>query len=213
MEEDPKQRALKDKIKDRQTRIRKFRAELPVIEKRVENLTHERDARQEAVEKMESEILLLRDQASKALSRLRDLSGQANNRVDAFGEKMDLVIRDIRSKRWRDPQGPLGPLGMHVKLEDWHYRDAIQSFMGAALCGFAVTNQEDLHNLQRLLTHWSNQYVGIVYDADLSSGYRPKTGSKIPTIVRHSGDIFDYAAGDRSSHGETVLSKLTVGSP
>ena len=43
------------------------------------------------------------------------------------------------------------------------------------------------------------------------SGYRAGTGKRdLPPIIQHSGDMFDYTAGDLRRYGETVLSKLRV---
>nr|XP_019004110.1 uncharacterized protein I203_03268 [Kwoniella mangroviensis CBS 8507]OCF67571.1 hypothetical protein I203_03268 [Kwoniella mangroviensis CBS 8507] len=130
--------------------------------------------------------------------KIKNLEGQSTNRLAAFGQGLNNVMRDIQRTKWRHSP-PLGPLGMYVKLNDMYYRDTIQGILGATLCTFAVRDPHDRATLVEILRR------------NMRNGYRPGTGqNQVPPVYMHGGDTFDYKRGDLSHLGPTVLSKLTV---
>ncbi|KAL7423017.1 Structural maintenance of chromosomes protein 6 [Cryptotrichosporon argae] len=131
--------------------------------------------------------------AAESVRRLRMFQHQQTNQLFKFGQKIDIVMRMIDQERWIHSK-PLGPLGNYVKLQDMRYANVITSHIGSTMCSFAVRDGRDRVKLMKILQEAFRQ---------------PGNGQNgIPSIVQHSGDIFDYRAGDLSDIGETVLSKL-----
>nr|XP_019045507.1 hypothetical protein I302_05897 [Kwoniella bestiolae CBS 10118]OCF24437.1 hypothetical protein I302_05897 [Kwoniella bestiolae CBS 10118] len=151
-----------------------------------------------AVTELENEIEQKKLKARNIQGKITNLQGQSINRLSAFGQGLDNVMKDIQRTKWKHSP-PLGPLGMYVKLEDMYYRDIVQAVLGQNLCTFAVRDVQDRATLTEILRRHSR------------GGYRPGTGSfQLPPILLHGGDRFDYKRGDQGHLGPTILSKLSV---
>ena len=127
--------------------------------------------------------------------RIEGLRRQMGNRLQAFGQNVDQILRAIDRSSWKGAK-PIGPLGMAVNLEDSLYANVICSTMGNTLCGFAVTTPDD-----------QRQLLGIMQKI---TAYRPGTGNNQKVIITHSGDRFDWTRGHLIEYAPTVLSKLRI---
>lgn len=81
-------------------------------------------------------------------SRIEAAKRSQKNSLAAYGEKMPRFLQSIQSERWREK--PVGPVGVHVKLNDPMYSRALESFFGPSLNAFIVTNLDDQRTLKRL---------------------------------------------------------------
>ena len=136
--------------------MRRLRREVPLKEDAVREGGLERDRAFANVENIDRDINSIGDQISRTQSTLRNLEGQSTNRLSAFGTNLDAVLRDIARARWVH-SAPLGPLGMHVQLEDMKYKDAFQALMGQLLCTFAVRDAADKTTLIKILKDHFNR--------------------------------------------------------
>jgi hypothetical protein len=84
-----------------------------------------------------------------------NLEAQRGDRLQAFGRGIKLIMDDINRTRWEHSK-PIGPLGMHVKLLDMTYKDAMHSLMGGLLCGFAVRTARDRQTLMEIFRKRGN---------------------------------------------------------
>jgi chromosome segregation ATPase len=153
---DPEVARLRDVIQKHQTLIANLRRTKPKVE---QTITEAEEALAKAVadENIATDV---RMEASKAASdmgaRIDNLKAQSGSRLNAFGHKMDLVMREIDRAHWTAGK-PIGPLGMHVSLTDHRYKDAFHSLMGQTLCLFAVLNDRDRSTMKETLIRCQRQ--------------------------------------------------------
>ncbi|WWC62703.1 uncharacterized protein I303_105300 [Kwoniella dejecticola CBS 10117] len=176
-------RMRKDKPKKQQQLMEKS-SDLKIAKTKVQDIQYQIDQQNNIARNIQEKI--------------NNLEGQSLNRLSAFGQGLDNVMREIDRTRWRHSP-PLGPLGMYVKLQDHYYRDIVQSILGNTLCSFAVRDPQDRSTLIAIL------------QKHMRTGYRPGTGqNQPPAVLLHHGDVFDFSRGDLARVGPTILSKLTV---
>ncbi|WVR06445.1 hypothetical protein IAU60_003476 [Kwoniella sp. DSM 27419] len=191
------ERLMQDRDK-LQAMLDKFRKEKPRKQQQHTAKTTEKRDAQRVVEDIKNQMEQEQSTGRRIQDKINNLQRQSVNRLSAFGAGLDQVMRDIQKAQWKHSP-PLGPLGMHVKLQDMDYRDVIQSILGNVLCSFAVRDPQDREQLNQILQR------------NFRNGYRPGSGmNQIPAIHLHAGDVFDYSKGDRSSLGPTILSKLAI---
>ena len=100
-------------------------------------------AQEEAKEDVNSQKAGLRE-AEGRLQRLRRTDGRP---LEGYKPGMERLVRAVDNEtRWR--QKPVGPMGIHVRLQQPRWAHLIERMFGGALDGFVVTNTED----QRLLS-------------------------------------------------------------
>lgn len=63
---------------------------------------------------------------------------------------MPAVLRLIASTRWKG-DSPVGPLGLHVRLKENRWANALRLGLGHQLGGFAVTDYQDRGILRKIL--------------------------------------------------------------
>lgn len=124
--------------------------EKPIREEELAKATQACDAAKKDIENWEPKRSSLEQQLGEANGRLQNLQSQASDRLSAFGDKMDLVLRAINAEQWERGK-PIGPLGMYVKLNDTTYQAALHSFMGSTLCQFVVHCDADRVKMMRIL--------------------------------------------------------------
>ncbi|WVF68702.1 hypothetical protein IAT40_003474 [Kwoniella sp. CBS 6097] len=178
--------------------LNKLKKEKPKLEQQHVAKTTERKNALQEVEEIRRKMADEQGTAKRIQDQISNLEKQSVNRLSAFGGGLDHVMRDIQRTQWVHSP-PIGPLGMHVRLEDMSYRDLLHAVLGVNLCSFAVRHPRDRQTLTNIL------------NKHLRSGYRPGSGqNQIPPIHLHGADIFDYSQGDLSRIGPTILSKLKV---
>ena len=110
------------------------------------------------VQEHESEIRHL----SQELSQSSSSSSGQDRRLNQFGRNIGQVMNAINQSKSKFKEMPIGPLGMHVKLEPGHGRQwgkAVEKNMGVSLRAFVVSNASD----QRVLTDLIRQ-CGASYE-------------------------------------------------
>ncbi|TYJ58578.1 hypothetical protein B9479_000788 [Cryptococcus floricola] len=143
------------------------------------------------------------DQQRQYIKRqIDDVHKSKHNRLLAFGHNIEPLMREINRTQWKHSK-PIGPMGMHVNLEDMRYAEVLQAFLGSLLCGFAVRDHEDSVKLGEMIRR------------HFEKGYRPgnvanDNSARPPAVYKHSGDHFNFSHGDLSKHGSTVLSVLKI---
>lgn len=153
---DPEVTRLRNVIQQHQNLIANLKRTKPKVE---QTITEAEEALAKAVAE-ENIATDVRMEASKAASdmgaRIDNLKAQSGSRLNAFGHKMDLVMREIDRAHWTAGK-PIGPLGMHVSLTDHRYKDAFHSLMGQTLCLFAVLNDRDRSTMKEILIRCQRQ--------------------------------------------------------
>ncbi|WWC88499.1 uncharacterized protein L201_003410 [Kwoniella dendrophila CBS 6074] len=179
--------------------LNKFRKERPKRQQLFEEKQADCRMAKNQVQEVQYEIDQQQATAYNLQEKIKNLEGQSVNRLSAFGQGLDSIMKDIQRTQWKHSP-PIGPLGMFVKLDDMYYRDIIQSILGQTLCSFAVRDNRDKATL-----------IGILKRHLINGTYKPGTGTnQVPPVFLHHGDIFDFSRGDQSRMGPTFLSKLRV---
>ncbi|KAI8819994.1 uncharacterized protein EV422DRAFT_94634 [Fimicolochytrium jonesii] len=110
------------------------------------------DQAKRAVHDLTSNMQRLQTAQRSQQDRLHSLSNQSSDRLEAFGREMRRVMEQIerfeREKRWKGAK-PLGPIGLHVKLRQTDFGNAIETLLGNTLNSFAVETPEDVLTLQK----------------------------------------------------------------
>jgi chromosome segregation ATPase len=76
---------------------------------------------------------------------------QESDRLAAFGLNMTAVLAAIKGARWFGRE-PVGPLGLHVELEDpAKWGDIMRISIGHQMRAFAITDYRDLRQLKSIL--------------------------------------------------------------
>lgn len=86
-------------------------------------------------------------------SRLESLRGASQNKMAAYHSNMDKLLRNIseydRNNRWKER--PIGPMGLTMSLKHPQWSDIVETFFGARINGFLVSNYQDKLTLLKLM--------------------------------------------------------------
>ena len=156
--EDPEQLQLRKRYGELEDLLRRLKTDVPYKEQSVSEATYDRDQSWEQVADVDRRVEDIGGQVHATRNRLQNLEGQSTDRLSAFGTKMGLVLDAMSKRRWVGAR-PIGPLGMHVRLEDARYTDAIQSMLGANMCSFAVHDRRDQGTMMQLLKDCAKKQV------------------------------------------------------
>ncbi|GAA5952783.1 hypothetical protein JCM21900_005801 [Sporobolomyces salmonicolor] len=126
-------------------------------------------------------------------TQIRHLHATAGNRLMAYGSAMPRLLQAIDSERgWREK--PVGPIGLHVKLNQKEYGSALESFFSQSLNAFIVTNEDDRKRLRAI---W----------------YQNRIDFNIPIIMNRYDPNFDFSKGQPDPQILTVLRACTIDHP
>ncbi|GAA5878570.1 hypothetical protein JCM1840_007454 [Sporobolomyces johnsonii] len=126
-------------------------------------------------------------------SQIKHLHATAGNRLMAFGGAMPRLVQAINNERgWREK--PVGPIGLHVKLNQKEYGSALESFFSQSLNAFIVTNEDDRKRLRAI---W----------------YQNRIDFNIPIIMNRYDPNFDFSKGQPDPQILTVLRACTIDHP
>ena len=152
----PEVTRLRKLIQDHQKLIANLKRTRPVLEQTVTD-GEAALIKAEDHEQKSTDIRLEASAAETAMAgRISDLKAQSGSRLNAFGRRIDLVMREIDRARWTGGK-PIGPLGMHVSLTDQRYKKAFESQLGQSLCLFAVLNDRDRATMREILIRCQRQ--------------------------------------------------------
>lgn len=148
--QDPEIAQLRDRINEYTRGLHNLTRQRPKLEQDVQLAEENVASAQEAEEQAKGNWEQAQQAENGRQETIHNLKAQANNRLAAFGQRMDLVMNAIARARWVHSK-PIGPLGMHVKLKDMRYRDAFHQVIGSQLCQFAVRCSEDRQTMLDIL--------------------------------------------------------------
>jgi chromosome segregation ATPase len=157
---DPEVTRLRDLIQKHQTLTANLRRQRPKIEQTITDAEAALVVAEAAANSATDTKLEASKQEAEQARRIENLKAQTGNRLNAFGNRIDLVMREIDKARWTAAR-PIGPLGMSVSLNDPRYKDTFHKQMGQTLCQFAVRNDQDRKTMMDILKRCQSQYVLI----------------------------------------------------
>lgn len=149
-DEDPEQSRLRKRHLDLETQLRKLTRDIPFKEDLIRDITAEHEQVSDRLAHVDAELGGISGQINVLQGTLRNLQGQSTDRLSAFGHDLHRVLEEIRRAKWVHSQ-PIGPLGLHVQLEDMRYKDALHSLLGQNLCTFAVRHPADKATMLKIL--------------------------------------------------------------
>lgn len=149
-EETPEQAKTKADIRKIEELVNSLKRELPIREADVNDKLSAAQQAEEEENRIRGDLFQAEEGIKRTTQALNGLRSQMNNRLLAFGQGIDQVLKDIDRARWRHSK-PIGPLGMHVQLLDWDYKDLMSSLLGGLMNAFAVRCSEDRHTLFQIL--------------------------------------------------------------
>ncbi|PVF98656.1 P-loop containing nucleoside triphosphate hydrolase protein [Serendipita vermifera] len=158
--------------------------------KTVESMKQELENDRRALQETEREFTNIRNRVGDCetnVNRLQRLAAGSGGPA-MYGDQMPEILRAIDNAQWRG-QKPLGPLGLHVKLKDKRWANALRVGIGNLLGNFAVTDHADRNQLKKILDQRGAGRTGIIVAQP---------------------DIFDYSSGEPPSHLLTVLRVLDI---
>eukprot|EP01083_Nonionella_stella_P261358 889995_1 len=90
-----------------------------------------------------------RAQLQHTLTRLGELKESRRNAVNRFGSRTSEILREIDRNQARFHVKPIGPIGLHIKVEDREWLKAVEACLSPSiLCGYVC---EDFHD-QRIMS-------------------------------------------------------------
>lgn len=153
---DPAIAKLRKDIDDHLQLISNLRRQKPKTESDLQEAVKALEQAEAKEDTLQNEAMEAQRLASEHSTVIENLKMQAKNRITAFGDRMELVMREVERAPWRHSK-PIGPLGMHVKLLDMRYQKAFQRVMGSTLCQFAVRCEEDRRTMTDILQRCQRQ--------------------------------------------------------
>ncbi|KUJ10625.1 putative structural maintenance of chromosomes protein 6 [Mollisia scopiformis] len=128
--------------------------ELPQLEKSRWNAV-------EACKSLDNPLSMKRREVEIAQERLQSLNRDRGNVMAGFDAKMPRLIQAIKNDRGF-LETPVGPMGLHIKLNNPIWSNLLESTMGSNLTGFIVTSKADQVRLSNLLRKERMTFCPIV---------------------------------------------------
>ena len=89
-----------------------------------------------------------------AKSKYSTLSSSPNDAAVLYGEKIPLLLQEIRSKTHLFSRPPIGPIGLEISLKEPQWTQAVEVVLNKMLDAFIVTSIADRNSLQQLLDRY-----------------------------------------------------------
>lgn len=101
-----------------------------------------------------SQIGNAEQQKSDAQGRLNNIKRAGSNPLNRYGNQMPQLVNAInQDQSWR--QRPIGPIGLHVKLNEPVYGKMLESFFAHYLNGFVCVDNRDAARLRQLFRQFN----------------------------------------------------------
>ena len=114
-------------------------------------LTAEAESSHAEGSRLNNEQNAMRQRIVECEEQIRRCEEMERSKYAQFGNKMDWVIQQIRSRQWYG-QMPVGPFGMYVKVKDpARWGDLLRVVIGGAMGSFAITDARDRPALAKIL--------------------------------------------------------------
>ena len=154
---------------DRLRRLEELKEAVVDVEQQAEAHLTQKAALNAAREKAVAELEQTKPPIQKQSSELERQSGMiarlqrdAGNKFAPFRQNMMHLVKAVDSEtRWR--KKPVGPMGLHVKLNDQKWSSQIETTFGGVLDSFVCTNKEDQVTLSKIMKRVNCQvqiYIG-----------------------------------------------------
>jgi chromosome segregation ATPase len=90
--------------------------------------------------------------------KLREANTDKGNLLDKFAgrnapEKLRKLVELVKKRASEFSQPPIGPIGMHVRLKEEKWADAVEECIGQGLGGWLVGNSRDRDVLDKMIRH------------------------------------------------------------
>ncbi|RUP50873.1 hypothetical protein BC936DRAFT_137276, partial [Jimgerdemannia flammicorona] len=141
-----------------------------------------------------------RNDIGEAETTIRDLRGQQEDRVRAFGNQMPDILRDIAQERGFRVR-PVGPIGMYVRVTRPEWIPVLEAVIGNSLNNFVCENHDDAKLLMNILSrrNWGDAFRFAMGPRVVPSIL--KSNTSLPQISKHINvsifkrDLFDFSSG------------------
>ena len=144
------QQPILAKIEEHEQEVAELESQNGEASAEIERLEDERRHFSELLEDVRQQRSRAEKDEQDHQNRLKTLQRARNNVLLPYGgDAMVHFCNAINQERgWR--QKPIGPIGLSIKLNREAYSTVLESFFGATLNSFIVTNDEDRALLSRL---------------------------------------------------------------
>lgn len=151
---------LRKKRENAEKTLRNMSDKLPKVEQEIARTKGVLETRQREAASLNNRRDVLAVDLDRGKRRLATLEQSTTNRLARYGRGVEHVLEAIKRTNWRH-SAPIGPIGQYVHLreEDFQYRDVLQGVMGSFLCSFAVRHDDDKVKLMSILSDATKRYV------------------------------------------------------
>jgi chromosome segregation ATPase len=150
-----KQQKLRDEKLEFTSKIAKVQSQLPTSEGKLRDAKASFEKCQSDLREIQNEQQLIQTQVTQCRNTLsaaqREQASQSKAMLNRYGQNLQVVLDLIENTRWAGEK-PIGPLGMHVKIQrgQEQYVPVIESLLGIQLVSWAVTTAEDRRTLMKI---------------------------------------------------------------
>lgn len=137
-----KRDAILAQIAELEVDINKARQEINQKRKELDQNNSDIEKLTQSENNIRDEINRIRSTIVTTETTIRDLRGQQENRVRAFGNQMPDILRDIERERGFIKR-PLGPIGMYIRVSNPEWIPVMESLLGGSLNTFLCENHSD----------------------------------------------------------------------
>jgi chromosome segregation ATPase len=155
------QEELKTKKKEAEARLAKITTQLPLTENKLKAAKENFDKTSASLKQLRADKDDVNSRATRVQENVNHLRrNQASGSTDMwnrYGQNIGAVWDEIRKASWHGGQ-PIGPLGMHVKVQKGQeqYIPVVQASMGLLLISWAVRDSKDRATLTKIFTYCQN---------------------------------------------------------
>eukprot|EP00033_Pygsuia_biforma_P001930 GCRY01002152.1.p1 GENE.GCRY01002152.1~~GCRY01002152.1.p1 ORF type:complete len:1072 (+),score=363.11 GCRY01002152.1:220-3435(+) len=96
------------------------------------------------------EIRECRDEEQRLKRELEEMTKMGNNRYGVFGREIVALLKAIQANQTRFNHTPIGPIGLHVKVTDPEWIEALEYHLRNVLSSFIVFSKQDEALLNKL---------------------------------------------------------------
>lgn len=162
------------------------------------DLRKEETATNTDIENLELEISSCRDKVQEEQSCGRSLRGLLETKIAAlndstklYGDKMPLILEEIRKSVKKFSLPPVGPAGLYMKIKDPKWGLAVQVIVHKNVTSFLVNTHRDCSELQAILRKHSAHFPIVVlkFDGRLDIG-----AGKPDRIYTTALDVIDISS-------------------
>mmetsp|Transcript_38319 Transcript_38319/g.95079 ORF Transcript_38319/g.95079 Transcript_38319/m.95079 type:complete len:1065 (-) Transcript_38319:299-3493(-) len=100
---------------------------------------------------MRNGVTALERSAQEADANLRSAEKDDGNQLLKFGRGMPALAKLLQQRAKEFSKPPIGPIGMHIKLKDQQWAQAVEEHFGGFFAGYIVANMADRSKLDKMM--------------------------------------------------------------